>query len=70
MAAANAALEVMRQEPERRQRLQNIADLLRQELRSRGFSVLDGHTPIVPVVVEDELEVFRACKRLLEDGIT
>jgi 8-amino-7-oxononanoate synthase len=69
VAAAGAALEIIRQEPERRQRLQHIADLLRQELRSRGFAVLDGHTPIVPVVVEDELEVFQACKRLLQDGI-
>ena len=69
VAAAGAALEIIRQEPERRQQLQHIADLLRQELRSRGFPVLDGHTPIVPVVVEDELELFRVCKRLLDDGI-
>lgn len=69
VAAASAALEIMRQEPERRQRLKTTADLLRQELRSRGFSVLDGHTPIVPVVVEDELEVFQACKLLLEEGV-
>jgi len=69
VAAAAAALEIIRQEPERRLRLQNIADLLRRELRSRGFSVLDGQTPIVPVVVEDDLEVFQACKLLLQDGI-
>jgi 8-amino-7-oxononanoate synthase len=69
VAAASAALEIIRQEPERRQRPKVIADLLRRELRSGGFPVLDGGTPIVPVVVEDEFELFRACKLLLEDGI-
>ncbi len=69
VAAASAALEIMRQEPERRTRLKNIANLLRRELRLQGFSVLDGHTPIVPVIVNDELEVLRACKLLLKAGI-
>src|SRR6266545_3824416 len=54
VAAVAAALEVMRQEPERQQRLEKVARLLRGELRARGFSVLDGETAIVPVVVDSE----------------
>src|SRR6266545_2078689 len=54
VAAVGAALEIMRQEPERQQRLEKVASQLRDELRSRGFSVLDGETPIVPVVVDSE----------------
>lgn len=69
VAAASTALEIMRAEPERRLQLMTTADLLRLELRSRGFSVLEGHTPIVPIIVDSELEVFQACKRLLEEGI-
>lgn len=69
VAAVGAALEVMRQEPERQQRLEKVASKLRQELRSRGFSVLDGITPIVPVVIEDEVDLCHLCKALLEEGI-
>jgi 8-amino-7-oxononanoate synthase len=69
VAAVGAALEVMRQEPERQRRLEKVASQLRRELRLRGFSVLDGITPIVPVVIEDEVDLCHLCKALLEEGI-
>jgi 8-amino-7-oxononanoate synthase len=69
VAAVAAALQVMRQEPDRRIRLLRIAQHLRQELRSRGFNVLPGETAIVPVVIQDELDLCRLCKKLLEEGI-
>ena len=69
VAAVAAALEVMRQEPERQQRLEKVSSQLRHELRSRGFSVLDGITPIVPVVIKEEEDLCHLCKSLLEEGI-
>jgi 8-amino-7-oxononanoate synthase len=68
-AAVGAALQIMKKEPERRQRLLRIAGLLREELRDRGFAVLPGETPIVPVVIDQELDLCRLCKQLLEEGI-
>lgn len=68
-AAVGAALQIMKKEPERRQRLLRIAGMLREELRARGFAVLPGETPIVPVVIEQELDLCRLCKALLEEGI-
>jgi 8-amino-7-oxononanoate synthase len=69
VAAVGAALQIMRQEPERRLHLLRIARTLREELQSRGFSVLPGETAIVPVVVREELDLCRLCKALLEEGI-
>jgi 8-amino-7-oxononanoate synthase len=69
VAAVGAALEVMRQEPERQHRLEKVGSQLRRELKARGFSVLDGITPIVPVVIEDEVDLCHLCKALLEEGI-
>ena len=43
--------------------------LLRDELRARGFNVLPGETAIVPVVIQEELDLCRLCKALLEEGI-
>jgi 8-amino-7-oxononanoate synthase len=69
VAAVAAALEILKKEPERRQKLLRVASRLRDELRLRGFSVLDGETPIVPVVIADEIDLCRLCKGLLEEGI-
>jgi 8-amino-7-oxononanoate synthase len=69
VAAVGAALSIMRREPERRQRLLSIASRLRNELRGRGYNVLDGRTAIVPVVIENEIDLCRLCRALLEKGI-
>jgi 8-amino-7-oxononanoate synthase len=69
VAAVGAALQVMKQEPERRLHLLHTAQLLRDELASRGFSVLPGETAIVPVVIQDEIDLCRLCKALLAEGI-
>jgi 8-amino-7-oxononanoate synthase len=69
VAAVGAALQIMKKEPQRRDHLLRIANLLRDELRSRGFAVLPGETAIVPVVIDQELDLCRLCKKLLEEGI-
>ncbi len=69
VAAVSAALEILKTEPERRQKLLGVAKRLRQELRARGFAVLEGETPIVPVVIQEEIDLCRLCKGLLEEGI-
>jgi 8-amino-7-oxononanoate synthase len=69
VASAGAALEIMMKEPERRHHVLRLAQLLRDELSARGFSVLPGETAIVPVVVREEMDLCRLCKKLLEQGI-
>jgi 8-amino-7-oxononanoate synthase len=69
VAAVGAALQIMRKEPERRLHLLRIANMLRDELQARGYQVLPGETAIVPVVFQDEMELCRLCKALLEQGI-
>jgi 8-amino-7-oxononanoate synthase len=69
VAAAGAALEIIRKEPERRVRLLQVASALRTELRGHGFSVLDGETAIVPVVIREEGDLCRLCKALLAEKI-
>jgi 8-amino-7-oxononanoate synthase len=69
VAAVTQSLAIMKKEPERRKHLLSIAQLLRSELRGAGFNVLSGETAIVPVVIQQELDLCRLCKALLEEGI-
>jgi 8-amino-7-oxononanoate synthase len=69
VAAAEAALAIIQQEPERRWGLLRLAGQLREELRAQGFQVLDGETAIVPVVIRDEVDLCRLCKALLAEDI-
>jgi 8-amino-7-oxononanoate synthase len=69
VAAVAQALQIMRKEPERRLHLLKIAAMLRDQLTSAGFAVLPGETAIVPVVIQQELDLCRLCKALLEEGI-
>ncbi len=69
VAAAAAALRILQNEPERRVHVLRTAQLLRDELRSRSFTVLDGETAIVPVVIGSDSDLCRLSKALLEEGI-
>ncbi len=68
-AAALAALEVMRDEPERIDRVNQIADFMRKEYQSMGFNTGESVTPVIPIVIgEDEL-TFMTWKLLFENGV-
>ncbi|MFV1978320.1 MAG: 8-amino-7-oxononanoate synthase [Myxococcota bacterium] len=69
VAAARAALEVMRREPWRRERLSQNADRLRNGLEQRGISTAPSATHILPVIVGDNDATMELCERLLESGV-
>lgn len=69
LASVLAALNILRNEPERRQHLRYISNVCRTELKRAGFEVRDGITPIIPVVVDDELLTGRLCNALVEEGV-
>lgn len=68
-AAALAALEVIRTEPERVKRVNAIAKRMRKELGSMGFNVGQSVTPIVPVIIGDNDKTFQTWKSLFENGV-
>jgi 8-amino-7-oxononanoate synthase len=68
-AAALAALRIMREEPERAARLNAIGDRMRRELRSMGFNIGASVSPIIPIIVGDNLKTLQAWKTLFEAGV-
>jgi len=68
VAAARAALRLVRGEPERRSRLQALAERLRARLFRHGIATAPSTTQIVPVVVGENAPTMALCERLLARG--
>ena len=69
VAAAMAALELLREQPRRVEKLQRNSIVLREALAEAGMVVPDGETPIVPLIVGDANAAVAASDRALERGI-
>ncbi len=68
-AAVLAALEVMREEPERIQRVNDIGARMRAELRGMGFNIGNSQTPVIPLFIGDDMRTIYSCKALFDAGI-
>ncbi len=68
-AAALAALQVMRKEPERVERVNQISNRMRKALQDMGFNTGNSMTPIVPIFIGDTNRTFMTWKLLFDNGI-
>ncbi|MBN1524376.1 MAG: aminotransferase class I/II-fold pyridoxal phosphate-dependent enzyme [Spirochaetales bacterium] len=68
-AAALASLEIIKREPERIARLQEIGDYMRKGFRTLGFEIIESTTPIIPVLVRDDFLTCTFWRRLFEEGV-
>ncbi|WP_246945038.1 aminotransferase class I/II-fold pyridoxal phosphate-dependent enzyme [Bacillus pinisoli] len=68
-AAALKALEIIKTEPYLIDRVHQNSFKLREGLKRLGFHVLNGQTPIIPVVVGDFTQTMVLWKTLMELGI-
>jgi 7-keto-8-aminopelargonate synthetase-like enzyme len=69
VAAALATVEIMEREPERRDRLWANTRFFADGLRSLGFDTGESSTPVVPVVVGEDLAALQMVSRLHEEGV-
>jgi glycine C-acetyltransferase/8-amino-7-oxononanoate synthase len=69
VAAAGAALELLRSEPRRVERLQANGAVLRSALTAEGLPAGRSRTQIVPLEIGDAGATMELCERLLEQGV-
>lgn len=67
--SATKAIEVLRREPQRVQRLRDNVQYARTKLKAAGFDVLPSPTAICPIIVHDTAKAIAMSKRLLELGV-
>lgn len=68
-AASRRGIEIIRDEPQRRERLWHLTGRLRQGLLEMGLDVMRSQTPIVPVLLGDQERAVACAEDLLGQGI-
>lgn len=69
VAAVRASLRILQAEPERRQRLWEITHRMHKEFKCMGFEIGTTQTPIVPVLIGEDMKTFAFWKALTEAGL-
>jgi 8-amino-7-oxononanoate synthase len=69
MAAALKALEIVEREPERRKRLWENTEYMKRELGALGFDTGHSASPVIPIVVGEDMTSYAMTTRLGEEGI-
>jgi 8-amino-7-oxononanoate synthase len=69
VGACLGALDVMESEPHHRERLWQVVRMMQTGYRELGFDTGSSETPVIPIILGDEMLVFAFWKRLLEEGI-
>ena len=68
-AAARAALQIMKNEPERIEHLWDITNYSLKCFRELGFEIGHTSTPIIPLYVRDMEKTFMVTKMLFDEGV-
>lgn len=69
VGACLGALDVIESEPEHKQRLWSIVERMQEGFRSLGFDTGASETPVIPIVLGEEMLVFEFWRRLMEEGV-
>jgi len=68
-AAVIKALEIIEREPERRKQLWENTEYMKRELEALGFDTGVSSSPVIPMVVGDDLTAFTFAARLQDEGV-
>jgi 8-amino-7-oxononanoate synthase len=69
VAAASAALDVIRDEPERREQLWCNTNKMLKGFQEMGYDTGASNTPIIPILIGDKFKTLQMCGLLQEYGI-
>ncbi len=67
--SVRASLKIIREEPERRERLWENVSFMRSALNELGLNTGKSETPVIPIIVGDDMDTFSVWKALLELGV-
>jgi 8-amino-7-oxononanoate synthase len=68
-AAVIRAIEIVEREPGRRKELWENTHFMKQELEGLGFDTGHSESPVIPILVGDDMTTFVMARRLQEEGV-
>ena len=68
-AAANSALDIMLNEPERQENLWKLTNYALEGFRNMGCEIGHTETPIIPLYIRDNYKTFTVTRDLLNEGV-
>ncbi|RMF59654.1 MAG: pyridoxal phosphate-dependent aminotransferase family protein [Calditrichaeota bacterium] len=69
VASVLKALEIIQNEPERRERLWEIVRKMKRSFDELGFDTCGSESPVIPIVIGEVMDTFVFWKRLFESGV-
>ncbi|MCC6905262.1 MAG: pyridoxal phosphate-dependent aminotransferase family protein [Anaerolineae bacterium] len=69
VAAVLAALDVIEQEPEYVQRVWDNSAYMKEKLSGLGFNIGNSETPVIPLIIGDDMRTIFFWKALFEAGV-
>ncbi|NOZ60492.1 MAG: aminotransferase class I/II-fold pyridoxal phosphate-dependent enzyme [Calditrichaeota bacterium] len=69
VATVSKALDILKSEPERLEKLHYNAEKMRKAYNEMGFNTGNSQTPIIPIIIGDDMKTFGFWKLLYENGI-
>jgi 8-amino-7-oxononanoate synthase len=69
VAAALKAVEIVEREPERRKRLWENTEYMLKELRGLGFDTGRSQSPVIPLVIGEDMAAYAMATKLQHEGI-
>jgi 8-amino-7-oxononanoate synthase len=69
VATVSKALDIIIAEPQRRKHLWQITHRMHRDFRALGFDIGDTETPIIPIMVGENLKTFKFWKMLFDQGL-
>jgi len=69
VAAIDAALDIIQEEPERRQKLWKNTLKMKKGFQQMGYDTRDSETPIIPLIVGDDMIAFKMWRMLFDEGV-
>jgi len=69
VASVMQALQIIEDEPERREQLWENCNYMNHELQRMGFDTGSSSSPIIPVIIGEDMKTFTVWLELLEAGV-
>jgi 8-amino-7-oxononanoate synthase len=69
VASVSTALDIIEEQPQLRTQLWNNTHKMLRGYKEMGYDTGTSETPIVPIIIKDNMKVYAMCKLLFENGV-